>query len=143
MGAGNGSTEAYQCPAAGERRRSGAARPVRYTRAAVSASDPGRNSSTPHPEPIELVLYVSTQSAYTPIAIRNCQQLLSRFDPSRLRFEVCDVSREPERAEADAVCYTPMLLKRSPAPRTYIVGNLANLEAVAALLEASGLEPIQ
>src|SRR6267143_3274267 len=54
----------------------------------------------------------------------DCELLLSRFDCRRVRFEVCDVSEHPDRAEADAVCYTPMLVKHNPSPRAYVLGDL-------------------
>lgn len=92
------------------------------------------------PPPIELVLYVSAQSPYASAARRNCEVLLSHFDQTRLRFEVCDISEDPERAEADMVCFTPMLLKRDPPPRTYVLGDLSNVAALVDLLQACGLE---
>lgn len=87
------------------------------------------------------MLYVSASSRYAITAQRNCATLLSSFDTNRVRFEVCDVSREPERAEEDSVCYTPMLVKRHPLPRTYVLGDLSNSDAVVTLLRTCGLEP--
>jgi hypothetical protein len=94
----------------------------------------------PVQRPIELVLYVSASSPYAAVARRNCEVLLSHFDRTRLRFEVCDVSENPERADADRVCFTPMLLKRDPPPRTYVLGDLSNVAAIVDLLHACGLE---
>jgi two-component system response regulator GlrR len=91
--------------------------------------------------PVDLVLYVSATSTYAATAIRNCQSLLTRFDPAAVRFEVCDVAAHPERADEDAVCYTPLLVKRSPLPRTYLVGDLSNAALLLDLLSACGLEP--
>jgi hypothetical protein len=90
---------------------------------------------------VDLVLYVSASSRYTHTARRNCEALLAQFDPRRLRFEVCDVSRNPERAEEDAVYFTPMLVKRAPLPRTFVVGDLSNAAAVVELLESCGVSP--
>jgi hypothetical protein len=95
------------------------------------------------PQVFELVLYVSARSPYSTTARRNCDRLLDHFDRSRLRFEVCDVSEEPERAEADSVCFTPMLLKRDPPPRTSVVGDLSNVPALVALLQSCGMEPLK
>ena len=92
------------------------------------------------PPTIELVLYVSAVSRYSDAAKRNCELLLSRFDRRRVRFEVCDVSEHPDRAEADAVCYTPMLVKRNPPPRAYVLGDLSNVTALIDLLESCGLD---
>jgi hypothetical protein len=88
---------------------------------------------------VELVLYVSASSRYALRAQRHCEELLSRFDPRRVRFEVCDVSAHPERAEEDYVCYTPMLVKRQPLPRTCVVGDLSNPAPLVDLLESCGL----
>lgn len=91
--------------------------------------------------PIDLVLYVSPSSRYTQAARRNCEALLARFDRRRLKLEICDVSRNPERAEIDAVYFTPMLVKRSPLPRMFVVGDLSDATAVLELLESCGVNP--
>jgi two-component system response regulator GlrR len=49
------------------------------------------------------------------------------------------VSVHPERAEEDAVCYTPLLVKRQPLPRTYLVGDLSNPAPLVDLLESCGV----
>ena len=87
------------------------------------------------------MLYVSPSSRYTHAARRNCEALLAQFDRRRLRLEICDVSQNPERAEADAVYFTPMLVKRSPLPRTFVVGDLSDAAAVMELLESCGVRP--
>jgi two-component system response regulator GlrR len=92
---------------------------------------------------VELVLYVSPLSRYAHIAQRNFEDLLTRFDQRRVRFEICDVSQHPERGDEDAICYTPMLVKRSPLPRTYVLGDLSNTEALVELLESCGVNPIR
>ena len=92
------------------------------------------------PPAVELVLYVSAESPYALAARRDCELLLDRFDRSRILFEICDVGDDPDRAEADGVCFTPMLLKRHPLPRTYVIGNHLNSAALVDLLESCGLE---
>lgn len=79
-------------------------------------TSPRRRAASP---PVELVLYISPFSRYAQIARRNCEALLAQFDRRRIRLEVCDVSQHPERADEDAVCYTPTLVKRLPLPRAY------------------------
>jgi hypothetical protein len=88
-------------------------------------------------------LYVSPSSRYTYAARRNCEALLARFDRQLLRLEICDVSRNPERAEEDAVYFTPMLVKRSPLPRTFVLGDLSDATAVVDLLESCGVNPLR
>jgi circadian clock protein KaiB len=92
---------------------------------------------------VDLVLYVSGASPHSEPAKRNCETLLSRFDRRRVRFEVCDISLNPDRAEADAVCYTPMLVKRAPAPRMCVVGDLSNITVIIDLLESCGLDLVR
>ena len=91
--------------------------------------------------PVDLVLYVSASSRYAQSAQRNCQTLLERFDRRQVTFEVCDIGKHPERAEEDSVCYTPMLVKRHPLPRTYVLGDLSNAEALVYLLTSCGVAP--
>jgi two-component system response regulator GlrR len=92
---------------------------------------------------VDLVLYVSSLSRYAHIAQRNFEELLARFDRRRVRFEVCDVSQHPERGDEDAICYTPMLVKRHPLPRTYVLGDLSNTGALIELLESCGVNPVR
>lgn len=88
---------------------------------------------------VELILYVSASSRYAQAAQRNCKTLLDRFDPRQVKFEVCDVGAHPERAEEDSVCYTPMLVKRHPLPRAYVVGDLSNADPIMDLLKSCGV----
>jgi two-component system response regulator GlrR len=116
---------------------------VRAKGGKASRSRPAASRAAPAPDPVELVLYVSPLSRYAFVAQRNFEALLTRFDRRRVRFEVCDVSRHPERGDEDAICYTPMLVKRSPLPRTYVLGDLSNTEALVELLESCGVNPIR
>jgi two-component system response regulator GlrR len=104
----------------------------------VRASRGARRAAS---NPVDLVLYVSASSRYTQSAERNCQTLLDRFDRRQVKFEVCDIGKHPERAEEDSVCYTPMLVKRHPLPRTYVVGDLSNEAPLVDLLKACGVAP--
>jgi circadian clock protein KaiB len=84
---------------------------------------------------------VSSASQYAHTAVRNCEQVLARVDGSQVRFEVVDVSQQPHRAEAERVVYTPMLVKRLPLPRVYVLGDLSNTSALLDLLESCGVSP--
>jgi len=100
---------------------------------------PSRRAPTPS---VELVLYVSTSSSYAASATRNCEALLARFDRRAVRLEICDVNAHPDRAETDGICFTPVLLKKLPLPRTYILGDLSNTAALVDLLVSCGVEPL-
>ena len=87
----------------------------------------------------QLVLYVSPESHASLKARANLAAILERYGSDKVRFEVCDVSREPLRAEADRILYTPTLVVKSGAP-AWIVGDLSNREAVVQLLRTAGIE---
>jgi CheY-like chemotaxis protein len=89
---------------------------------------------------IELALYVSSAAPSSVRAIRNAERLLLRYDRARVAFSVHDLAREvPEAAIADRVAFTPMLVKRRPRPRAWVLGPLDEPAAVAALLDAAGV----
>jgi CheY-like chemotaxis protein len=98
-----------------------------------------------HPRPsrrrkVELVLYTSAASEKCQRAIRSIQQVLDRYERDQVSFTICDLSGDPEAGDADAVIFTPTLVKRGPGPRTWIVGNLDQPELVVDLLEVNGVE---
>jgi hypothetical protein len=41
---------------------------------------------------------------------------------------------------ADSIAFTPTLVKRSPGPRTYILGHITNPDVLIELLEGCDLE---
>lgn len=90
---------------------------------------------------VELVLYVSASSSHTAAATRHCETLLARFDRRHIQFEICDVSKHPDRAETDGICFTPVLMKRLPLPRAYVLGDLSNTSALVDLLASCGVDP--
>jgi len=113
-------------------------RPGRRT----TAGSGDRSPAAANPR-IELVLYVSPASSHTAAARRNCEALLARFDQRCVRLEVCDVTKHPDRAETDRICFTPVLLKKLPLPRAYVVGDLSNTAALVDLLASCGVDPVR
>jgi len=89
----------------------------------------------------DLVLYVSAGSAASARARRNMESTLRSFAGSRVRYAVCDVGEEPAKAEEDQVVFTPTLVKRSPDPRAWVLGDLADAAVVIDLLKMCGLKP--
>lgn len=83
---------------------------------------------------VHLVLYVSPQSLASARALEVLRAAL-RDGPPGVKLTVCDLSRHPGAAEADNVVFTPTLVKREPAPRTWILGDLSRPETVTGLLE--------
>jgi hypothetical protein len=96
-------------------------------------------SAVERPGSARLVLYVSPDSHASLKARTNLAAILERYGSDRVRFEVCDVSREPLRAEADRILYTPTLVLKSGSP-AWIVGDLSDHGAVVQLLRLVGIE---
>ena len=92
------------------------------------------------PDPVELILYVSAYSPKSAAAINNIKGVLSRYRSSRVRLTIYDLSQNPEAGKADAVTFTPTLVKRSPGPRTFILGHITNPDVLVELLQACGEE---
>lgn len=100
----------------------------------------GGNEDGECPEPVELILYVSSRSVRSAAAVKNIEKALSRFRSSRVRLTVCDLSVNPGKAEEDSVAFTPTLVRKSPGPRTYILGHISNPDLVLELLADCELE---
>ena len=101
----------------------------------------GVDGSTPR---IELTLYISASSPTSLKALRNLQRLLRDYQPTQLRLTICDLSREhPATADEDRIAFTPTLVKRSPGPKVWVLGDLEDSEIVGDLLAHSGLERVR
>jgi DNA-binding response OmpR family regulator len=111
------------------------------SRSVIPSSRPGDNNTGGDcPDPVELVLYVSASSPKCAAALTNIRKVLSRFESDRVRLTVHDLSRDPHAGEADSVAFTPTLVKRSPGPRTFILGHIANPDVLIEILQACGEE---
>ena len=88
---------------------------------------------------LDLVLYVSSRSPASGKAQNRMDEVLSEFDRSLVRYEVCDLFQHAASAERDRVVFTPTLVKRSPAPRAWILGDLAHDDVVRDLLTMCGV----
>ena len=115
------------------RKRSKGARPAKPSRKAA------RPASAPDGKRIDLVLYVSERSPASLKARRRMEEVLAGFDSSQIRYEVCDLLQHAASAERDRVVFTPTLLKRAPAPRSWILGDLTDDDVVRDLLAMCGV----
>lgn len=97
-------------------------------------ADADGNGGGACPEPVELILYVSSQSARSFAAVRNIRNVLKRFKSSRVKLTVYDLARDPGRGIEDSVAFTPTLVRKTPGPRTFILGHVTNPELVLELL---------
>ena len=100
----------------------------------------GDNHHDGCPEPIELILYVSTDSARSANAISNIKRVLSRYRSDKVTLTICDLAQNPTMGAADSIAFTPTLVKRSPGPRTYILGHMTNPDILIELLEGCEID---
>jgi len=90
--------------------------------------------------PVELVLYVNRVWVTSTRARQNLDKVLEGFVRSQVHLQVYDVAEEALAAEEDHVVFTPTLVKRSPPPRAWVVGDLSELSVVEGLLDMSGVQ---
>jgi hypothetical protein len=105
-------------------------------------SIPIASISAPRPAELELVLYVTSTSQESHKAIRNLHRALKTYDPSRVQLTIVDVANGGDDAwydglEEDRIIVTPTLVRKRPGPKTWIVGTLSPIDAVAQLLAAA------
>lgn len=89
---------------------------------------------------VELVLYVSSTSPASTEAQQNLERLLETVDRGRVRCTVVDLATHPWAGAVDRIAFTPTLVRRSPGPPTWVLGNLRDRSIVANLLRASGID---
>ena len=90
---------------------------------------------------VELVLYVNKVWVTSIRARENLEKVLEDYVGAQVRLKVCDVAQDALAAEEDQVVFTPTLVKRSPPPRAWVIGDLSDLSVVTSLLDMSGVEP--
>jgi DNA-binding response OmpR family regulator len=89
---------------------------------------------------VELVLYVSADSPASAQARRNLEQFLAHFDSAQIKYSICDLGRDPMAGDTDRVAFTPTLVKRFPAPRMWVIGNLRETQILGDLLRVCGVD---
>lgn len=101
------------------------------------ASEPAR-AALPPGEDVELVLYVATPSHESETARRNLGRILRAIGPDNFRVSICDIgSGDPDAlraAEQDRIVVVPTLVKRVPAPKVWIAGDLSKRDRVKQVL---------
>ena len=74
-------------------------------------------------------LYIAGDGPNSTQAVANLDALCREHLAERHEIEVIDVFREPQRALADRVVLTPMLVKVSPGPVRKIIGCLSQTKS--------------
>jgi len=74
----------------------------------------------------DLTLYVIRGSILSSNAIATIRRLCSSELAGRSDLHIVDIHQHPEALEADGILAVPSLVKRRPAPRRLIVGDLSS-----------------
>jgi CheY-like chemotaxis protein len=115
---------------------------LRAVAAAAGQGAPGPSAAVEAASaPVELALYVTLPWPSSLKAKRNLDRVLSGFSRSQVTLTVCDLAQQPERAEQDGIVFSPTLVKRSPEPRAWVMGDLSDRKVLSNLLLMCGLEP--
>jgi circadian clock protein KaiB len=80
----------------------------------------------------ELTLYVSGASPHSAQALETVRRLCDEELSGQVELRVVDVTDEPALAVQDRIVAVPTLVKRLPAPRRQLVGDLADIGRVRA-----------
>jgi len=91
----------------------------------------------PASQHLDLVLYVSCQSLASARAAQTLRGLIPDGRPE-IRLTICDLSLHPDAGEEDNIVFTPTLVKRTPLPRAWILGDLSRAETLGDLLRTIG-----
>ena len=87
------------------------------------------------PEPVELIVYVSSQSPRSFAAVESIKKVLERLNLSRVKLTVCDLSENGDPGVgADAGELPATLVRRKAEPRTFILGHITSPELLLELL---------
>jgi circadian clock protein KaiB len=82
-----------------------------------------------------LTLYVSGASPRSAQALETVRRLCDEDLRGQVELQIVDVAEDPARAAKDRILAVPTLVKRLPAPRRQLVGDLADLDRVRAAID--------
>ena len=92
-----------------------------------------------HGAKVDLALYVTLPWPSSLRAQANLKRVLSGVRHGEVRLSVCDLAREPDRAEKDNVLFSPTLVKVWPEPKMWILGDLSEAAVLTDLLSMCGV----
>lgn len=84
------------------------------------------------------LLYVADDTHNSTVAIANLKAFCRKHLPDRHEIEVVGVFKHPNRALADRVFMTPVLIRRAPVPQCRVIGTLSQPDRI---LQGLNLEP--
>lgn len=89
-----------------------------------------------HPQGYVLRLFVASHHPSTTRILENLHQLLDQVLDVPYTLKVIDVTKHPDRAEADQIAATPTLVKVWPKPVRRLVGDQLATDTLMQLLDA-------
>ena len=77
-----------------------------------------------------LRLFVSGMTPRSTRAVQNVRAICEAHLHGRYDLEVIDIYQQPTLARGEQIIAAPTLVKKSPAPLRYIIGDLSSTERV-------------
>jgi circadian clock protein KaiB len=77
-----------------------------------------------------LRLFVSGMTPRSTRAVQNVRAICEEHLHGRYDLEVIDIYQQPTLARGEQIIAAPTLVKKSPAPLRYIIGDLSSTERV-------------
>jgi len=77
-----------------------------------------------------LRLFVSGMTPRSTRAVQNVRAICEAHLQGRYDLEVIDIYQQPTLARGEQIIAAPTLVKKSPAPLRYIIGDLSSTERV-------------
>jgi DNA-binding response OmpR family regulator len=114
---------------------------VRQVRSIFGLSAEAPAGTAAEGAPVELVLYYTPPWTSSLKALRNLETILAGFHQDAVHLTVRDLAEHPEDAETDGVVFSPTLVKKSPGPPVWMLGDLSDDRAVTDMLLSAGLNP--
>ena len=95
--------------------------------------------ASPH---VEFALYLTDHSIASLHARRSLETALQHFDRRQVRISILNPRHDLAAADRDCVTLTPVLVRRTPKPTVWLIGDLQDIDLLVDLIAASGLEPV-
>ncbi len=93
------------------------------------------------PETFEFHLFVAGNAPYSSRALTNLRAICQQHLPGRHRIEVIDVFADPERALAEGVLLTPLVVGKGRCSGRRVLGTLTDAEAFLTAFDLSCQTP--
>jgi circadian clock protein KaiB len=96
----------------------------------VSAPEAVHEATADEAETWQLRLYVAGQTPKSARALINLTKLCESHLHGHYEIEVVDLWEHPELAKNDDILAVPTLVRRLPAPRRKVIGDLSDADSV-------------